>query len=138
METVRFGVSMSPKLLERFDDSIVRKGYANRSEAIRDLIRESLVEMEWETGDEEVVGTITIIYSHTMRELADKLTDFQHQAHHTIISTLHVHLDEHNCLEVMVVRGKSNLIREISERLISTKGVKHGKLTMTSVGDKLA
>jgi CopG family nickel-responsive transcriptional regulator len=138
MEMVRFGVSMSPKLLERFDESIAKKGYANRSEAIRDLIRESLVEMEWETGDEEVVGTITIIYSHTTRELADKLTDFQHQAHQAIISTLHVHLDEHNCLEVMVVRGKSKLIREISERLISTKGVKHGKLTMTSVGDKLA
>ena len=139
MEMVRFGVSMSPKLLERFDESIVRKSYGNRSEAIRDLIRESLVEMEWETGDEEeVVGTITIIYNHTTRELIDKLTDFQHQAHQAIVSTLHVHLDEHNCLEVMVVRGKSNLIREISERLISTKGVKHGKLTMTSVGSKLA
>ena len=138
MEAVRFGVSMNPKLLERFDESIVRKGYTNRSEAIRDLIRESLVEMEWETSDEEVVGTITIIYSHTTRELADKLTDFQHQAHQAIISNLHIHLDEHNCLEVMVVRGRSNLVREIAERLISTKGVKHGKLTMTSVGSKLA
>lgn len=138
MESVRFGVSMSPKLLERFDESIVRKGYTNRSEAIRDLIRESLVEMEWETNDEEVVGTITIIYSHTTRELADKLTDFQHQAHQAIISTLHIHLDEHNCLEVMVVRGRNNFVREIAERLISTKGVKHGKLTMTSVGSRLA
>jgi len=138
MEAVRFGVSMSPKLLERFDESIVRKGYTNRSEAIRDLIRESLVEMEWKTNDEEVVGTITIIYSHTTRELADKLTDFQHQAHQAIISTLHIHLDEHNCLEVMVVRGRNNFVREIAERLISTKGVKHGKLTMTSVGSKLS
>jgi len=129
---------MSPKLLQRFDESIAKKSYANRSEAIRDLIRESLVEIEWENSDEEVVGTITIIYSHTTRELVDKLTDFQHQAHQAIISTLHVHLDEHNCLEVMVVRGKSNFIREIAERLISTKGVKHGKLTMTSIGDKLA
>jgi len=137
MEMVRFGVSMSSELLERFDKSIAQKGYPNRSEAIRDLIRESLVEMEWEAGDEEVVGTITIIYSHDTRELLDKLTDFQHRIHEAIISTLHVHLDEHNCLEVMVVQGKSNLIREISDRLISTKGVKHGKLTMTSIGDKL-
>jgi len=134
----RFSISLEEDLLVDFDDYIRERHYNNRSEAIRDLIRESLVELEWETGDEEVVGTITLIYSHTTRELADKLTDFQHQAHHAIISTLHVHLDEHNCLEVMVVRGKSNLIREISERLISTKGVKHGKLTMTSVGDKLA
>ena len=134
---VRFGVSMNVELLEKFDGFIKEKGYQNRSEAIRDLVREKLIETEWQVGIEEVVGTITIIYNHHTRELTDKLTELQHNYCKSIVSTLHVHLDEHNCLEVIVVRGKSGLIREIADKLTSTKGVKHGKLTMTSIGSQL-
>ena len=134
---VRFGVSMNVELLEKFDGFIKEKGYQNRSEAIRDLVREKLIETEWQVGTEEVVGTITIIYNHHTRELTDKLTELQHNYCKSIVSTLHVHLDEHNCLEVTVVRGKSGLIREIADKLTSTKGVKHGKLTMTSIGSQL-
>ena len=134
---IRFGVSMNAELLEKFDALIKEKGYQNRSEAIRDLVREQLVETEWEAGTQEVVGAITIIYNHHTREITDRLTELQHHYHQSIISTLHVHLDEHNCLEAMVVRGKSGLIREIADRLISTKGVKHGKLTTTSIGSQL-
>jgi CopG family nickel-responsive transcriptional regulator len=137
-EIIRFGVSISPSLLERFDRLAEAKGYTNRSEAIRDLIRDRLVETEWEKGDQEVVGTITIVYDHETRELTDRLIDFQHQYVGSIISTMHIHLNEHNCLEVMVVRGHGRAIREIAERLIGTKGVRHGKLTMTSVGEGLS
>ena len=134
---VRFGVSMNAELLEKFDRLIKEKNYQNRSEAIRDLVREKLVETEWETGTQEVVGTITIIYNHHTRELTEKLTELQHHYYQSIVFTLYIHLDEQNCLEAMVVRGKSELIREIADRLISTKGVKHGKLTMTSIGSRL-
>lgn len=137
-DMIRFGVSISSALLERFDRLIEEKGYTNRSEAIRDLIRDQFVETEWEKGDREVVGTITIVYDHEIRELTDKLVDLQHRYFGDMISTMHIHLSEHNCLEVMVVRGKSRTVREIAERLISTKGVQHGKLTMTSIGEELS
>ena len=134
----RFGVSIDNKLMKKFDDLIERKGYQARSEAIRDLIRDRLVEEEWEAGDRETVGTITIIYNHHTRELDHALNDLQHQSFHQIVSTLHVHLDAHNCLEVLVVKGKGGDIRRISDRLIGTKGVKHGKLTMTTTGSELS
>ena len=137
-DMIRFGVSISSTLLERFDRLIEEKGYTNRSEAIRDLIRDRFVETAWERGDQEVVGTITIVYDHEVRELTDKLIDLQHRDFGAVISTMHIHLSEQNCLEVMVVRGKSRAVREIAERLISTKGVQHGKLTMTSVGEGLS
>lgn len=133
----RFGVSIDSKLMNKFDALIERKGYRARSEAIRDLIRDRLVEEEWESGDQETVGTITIIYNHHTRELDHALTDLQHQSYHQIVSALHVHLDAHNCLEVMVVKGKSRDIRRIADRLIGTKGVKHGKLTTTTTGRDL-
>jgi len=136
-EVTRFGVSINIRLLEDFDRLISRKGYANRSEAIRDLIRNHLVESKWEEGDEITVGTVTIVYSHEVRDLTAVLTDLQHQFHAAIISTLHVHLDRHNCLEVMVVKGKSSDIRKIADRVIGTRGVKHGKLTMTTTGEDL-
>ncbi|RKY83095.1 nickel-responsive transcriptional regulator NikR [candidate division KSB1 bacterium] len=131
---VRFGVSMENKLLETFDKLIRKKGYKNRSEAIRDLIRENIVKDEWESADREIVGTITIIYNHHKRELPQILTESQHIHHESIISTMHVHLDHNNCLEVLAVKGKSSKIRNIADALISTKGVKHGKLVMTSTG----
>ena len=135
--TTRFGVSLDDRLLRRFDSVISRKGYANRSEAIRDLIRDSLVEEEWEDEERETVGTLTLVYDHGTRELTDHLTDLQHSFHKQVISSLHVHLDQHNCLEVLVLRGKSGEIRRRAELLASVKGVKHGKLTMTSTGKQL-
>jgi CopG family nickel-responsive transcriptional regulator len=133
-EIVRFGVSMDSRLLKQFDKYINQKGYANRSEAIRDLIRSNLVEEEWEVGKGETVGTITIIYNHHKRELTDTLTNIQHKYHASMISTMHVHLDSHNCLEVLVVKGKAREIKIIADRLIGTKGVIHGKLTTTTLG----
>jgi CopG family nickel-responsive transcriptional regulator len=138
MAITRFGISLERMLLEKFDNLIEKKGYANRSEAIRDLIRDSLVQEEWESSpNNETVGTITIVYSHDTRELADKLTDIQHHHHDIIISTMHVHLDEHNCLEVIAVKGKAKDIKAVADRLIGTKGVKHGKLTLTTTGRDL-
>lgn len=137
-DIIRFGVSIDSQLIKKFDALINRKGYATRSEAIRDMIRDTLVEEEWEAGAQETVGTITIVYNHHTRELEHALTDMQHKSFHQIISTLHVHLDAHNCLEVLVVKGKGQEIRKIADRLIGTKGVKHGKLTMTTTGKELA
>lgn len=133
----RFGVSIDDQLIRKFDALIDRKGYGTRSEAIRDMIRDSLVEQEWESDQRETVGTITIVYNHHTRELEHALTDMQHKSFHQIISTLHVHLDAHNCLEVMVVKGKSQDIKKIADRLIGTRGVKHGKLAMTTTGKEL-
>ena len=133
----RFGVSIDSQLIKKFDSLIARKGYSTRSEAIRDMIRDTLVEQEWEAGELETVGTITIVYNHHTRELEHALTDMQHQSFHQIVSTLHVHLDAHNCLEVLVVKGKSHEIKKIADRLIGTRGVKHGKLTMTTTGKEL-
>lgn len=133
-ETIRFGISIDAKLLGDFDRHIDGKGYANRSEAVRDLIRASLIEEKWGDTDKEMVGTVTLVYNHHVHDLADKLTEQQHAYHHQIISALHVHLDAHNCLEVLVVRGKSGEIKKIADELIGVKGVKHGKLVMTSTG----
>jgi len=136
-EAVRFGVSMSSALLKSFDELLAKMGYSSRSEAIRDMIRSRLVEEEWKAADRETVGTITLVYNHEVRELTEILTSLQHQYCEQIISTMHVHLDEHNCLEVLVVKGKTSDIKKIADRLISTRGVKHGKLTMTTMGKKL-
>ena len=133
----RFGVSIDSKLMKKFDSLIERQGYEARSEAIRDLIRDRLVEEEWRSGDQETVGTISLVYNHHTRELDHALTDMQHQSYHHIISALHVHLEAHNCLEVLVVKGKSRDIRKIADHLIGTKGVKHGKLVMTTTGKEL-
>ncbi|MEK6699632.1 MAG: nickel-responsive transcriptional regulator NikR [Nitrospirota bacterium] len=137
-DIIRFGVSIDSQLIKKFDALINRKGYATRSEAIRDMIRDTLVEEEWEAGAQETVGTITIVYNHHTRELEHALTDMQHKSFHQIISTLHVHLDAHNCLEVLVVKGTGQEIKKIADRLIGTRGVKHGKLTMTTTGKDLS
>lgn len=133
-EVMRFGVAMDKILLSRFDSLLLKRGYANRSEAIRDLVRSELVEDEWKKSDTETIGTVTIVYSHDIRELNDTLTELQHKYHTEIVSCMHVHLDAHNCLEVMVVKGKSPRVKKIADTLIATKGVKHGKLVMTSTG----
>lgn len=136
-EIVRFGVSLDDRLLQRFDELIEGKGYVNRSEAVRDLIRNALVEDQWARGDEEIVGTVTLVYDHHTRDLSDKLTEQQHSHHGSIISALHVHLDEHNCLEVVVVKGRAGEVRRLADELVGTKGVKHGKLVTTTTGKGL-
>ena len=136
-ETVRFGISIDDSLLERFDKLVDEKGYVNRSEAVRDLIRDALVEQVWEAGNDETVGTVTLVYDHHVHDLSDRLTEQQHQHHREIISALHVHLDAHNCLEVLVVRGKAAVVKKIADALIGVKGVKHGKLVMTTTGSAL-
>ena len=137
MSVTRFGISLESPLLKRFDRLIKKKGYASRSEAIRDLIRDSLVTEEWKSDNTETVGTITLVYSHDTRELNDILNDIQHHYHQLVISTTHIHLDGHNCLEVIIVKGKSEDIKTVADRLIGTKGVKHGKLTATTTGKQL-
>jgi nickel-responsive transcriptional regulator NikR len=132
-ELVRFGVSLDGDLLDSFDDLIARKGYTNRSEAIRDLIRDNLVGQEWD-ANKETVGTVTIVYDHHVRALTDKLTGIQHDYQHLIVSGMHVHLDHDHCLEVLVVRGRGSEVRKVADILIGTKGVKHGKLAMTTTG----
>ncbi len=136
-ELIRFGISMEKDLLERLDQEIVKHGYPNRSEAIRDLVRAQLVELEWSQEDEEVAGTVTIIYDHHVRGLSDMLLELQHDHHEMIISVMHVHLEHDHCLEVMVIKGKAGEARELAGRLIGVKGVKHGKLTITSTGKRL-
>jgi CopG family nickel-responsive transcriptional regulator len=137
-QVTRFGVSLDGGLLAQFDRVIAQKGYTNRSEALRDLIRENLVREQWERGTDEAVGTVTLVYSHDVHELADKLTDLQHAHYRTIVSTLHVHLDPHHCLEVLVLRGKANELKAIADRLIGTRGVKHGTFSATTEGKALA
>ena len=133
----RIGVAIDTELLEKFDRLIAGRGYTNRSEAFRDLIRDELVEKQWSSPDSPVVGTVTLVYDHHVRMLNEKLTSMQHEHHHNILSTLHVHLDHDNCLEVLVVKGKASQVQKIAEGLISTKGVKHGRLTITSSAAEL-
>jgi len=127
-------VAIDSSLLKQFDELIARRGYTNRSEAFRDLIRDRLIETAAERPETPVVGTVTLVYDHHVRMLSDRLTDMQHQAFHHVLSTLHVHLDHDNCLEVLVLKGKSAEVRKMAEALISTKGVKHGRLTITTSG----
>lgn len=133
----RFGVSINDHLLKRFDELIDGKGYKNRSEAIRDLIRNSLVEEELSNGAMDAVGSVSLVYDHHTRDLADKLTDLQHSHYKEIISALHVHLDAHHCLEIVVVKGQAKKIKKMADELIGTKGVKHGKLMLTTSGKSL-
>ncbi len=135
---VRFGVSMSKELLADFDRLIAEKGYRNRSEAIRKLIREQLVQKEWEFSKEEIIATITMVYSHDTRELTERLTEMQHKYYKQIISTMHIHLDEHNCLEILAIKGRADVVKKIGDKLLSTKGIKHGRLTASSTGKRLS
>lgn len=129
---IRFGVSIDERLLKQFDGLIEEKGYVNRSEAIRDLIRNMLVSDDISDPDTDTVGTLTLVYSHEVRELSDKLNEIQHHNHANIISSTHIHLDEHNCLEVLILRGKASVVKSIADRVLSVKNVRHGKLTITT------
>ena len=133
----RIGVAIDGDLLDKFDKLLSRRGYKNRSEAFRDLDRAELVAESATQPNTPVVGTVTLLYDHHVRLLSEKLTDLQHEFHHEILSTLHVHLDHHNCLEVIVVQGTSAQVRKVADLLIATKGVKHGKLVVTAAEDVL-
>lgn len=130
---IRFGVSMDEELLERFDEWIEGSGQVNRSEAVRDLVRARLVEAT--TADEHAqgFGVLTLVYDHHQRELQDRLTAVQHDHGDSIISTTHVHVDHHNCLEVILLRGGVAVMRRLSDELGGLKGVQHSRLTLTSV-----
>jgi len=134
----RFGVSMEDDLLTRFDELTTERGYGSRSEAIRDLVRQELVKAEWTDPSSEVVGTITLVYEHHEHELAKVLPDLQHQYHDCVICSTHIHMDAHNCLEVVIVRGLSSKVKLIANSLLSTRGVKHGQLVSTSTGRALS
>lgn len=133
-ELSRIGVAIDSDLLEKFDRYIGERGYTNRSEAFRDLIREALIEKTTERPDSMVVGTLTLVYDHHVRLLSERLTAMQHDHFNLVLSTLHVHLDHHNCLEVLILKGKAAAVQRIADALISTKGVMHGRLTITSPG----
>lgn len=133
---LRFGISLEKGLLTKFDHLIKQKNYTNRSEAIRDLIRQELVREEWQKGV-EIVGAITLVYDHHRRKLIDKLTDIQHDFQKTIISTQHIHLDHNNCLEIIAVKGKTKAVQKLADTLKSIKGVKHEALSMSSTGKEI-
>ena len=131
-ELSRIGVSLDSALLRRFDAFIAHQGYENRSEVFRDLIRDRLVGTAVISADANVVGTVTLIYDHHARLLPDRLADLQHESHEIVISTLHAHLDHQTCLEVILLRGTSRKVQALADRLISMKGVRHGRLVMSS------
>ncbi len=132
-ELVRFGVSLEKALLNKFDTLIKEKKYTNRSEALRDLIRQELVQKQWQEG-QEVAGAITLVYDHHKKDLLGKVTEKQHDFQEVIISTQHVHLDHHNCLEIIAVRGRARDIQRLANTLKAIKGVRNGTLTISSSG----
>jgi CopG family nickel-responsive transcriptional regulator len=128
---------LDSKLLEKFDRLCEERSYPTRSEAIRDLIRKELVQEEWQDQNQEVAGTLTLVYDHHQSDLAQKMIEIQHSALEVIVSTLHVHIDHRNCMEVLVLKGSAGDINDISQRLTSTRGIKHGKLSLSTTGKDL-
>jgi CopG family nickel-responsive transcriptional regulator len=135
-ELVRFGVAIDGDLLAKFDERLAARGYSNRSEAIRDLIRDDLVEAVADAGG-VVAGSLTLVYDHHARDLSEKLTEMQHALGEQVVSTLHVHLDHDHCLEVVVMRGPAAALKGAAERILATKGVVHGKLTLTGIPEAI-
>ena len=127
----RFGVSIKPELLDKFDKNIKKKGYNNRSEALRDIIRKSIIKEDTIAPNSEVMGTLTMIYDHHEGTLTNKLLDLQHEHHNEILSTTHIHMDHHNCLEVLVLKGKTGEIKKLADNIKALKGIKHGELVIT-------
>ena len=127
----RFGVSIEPDLLKKFDKIIKKKGYANRSEAIRDIIRKNLITERTEDPNSEAIGTLTMIYDHHAGNLTNRLLDLQHHHHKEILTTTHIHVDHDNCLEVLVLKGKTGNIQRLADNIKSLKGIKHGELVIT-------
>jgi len=128
----RFGVSIEPDLLKKFDKVIKKEGYANRSEAIRDLIRRNLITEENRDPDVQAIGTLTMIYDHHTGTLTNRLLDLQHDHHSEILTTTHIHIDHHNCLEVLVLKGKTGNLQKLADNIKALKGIKHGELVITN------
>ena len=128
----RFSLSMPVALARQFAAFVRAKGYANRSQAVADLVRNRLVEWHAEAGDQPIAGTVTLVYDHHQPHIQALLTDIQHDHAAVLIATLHVHLDHHNCMEVLAVRGPANAVRLVADQLIAAKGVRHGRLTVTT------
>ena len=135
-ELVRFSISLEKDLLESFDQLVDERGLSNRSEAVRDLIRQEFVKKEWDEG-KEVAGAVTLIYDHHQRDLVNKLMNMQHDYREVILSSQHVHLDHHHCLEIVAVKGKASRVRMLAEQLKGAKGVMHGTLSMTTTGGEI-
>ena len=131
----RFGVSIEDDLIRQFDELIRRRGFQNRSDALRHLIREKLVEQDWHDTGGEVVGAVTIVYDHDTMQLARKLTKLQHEVHGLVVSSMHIHLDAHHCMETLIVRGRPAAVEAVANRLIHARGVKHGRLFRTRIGE---
>ena len=131
-EIIRFSVSLPKGLLDELDRRVIGRGYASRSEFVRDFIRERLVEDAWIQGAEQVVGVLTIIYDHHQRELTQKMLDIQHSDYVHVLCTTHVHLDHHNCLETIIIQGQPPEIEKIGIEIAGLKGVRFAKLTRTS------
>lgn len=137
-ELIRFSVAMPEDLLASLDEYVARRGISqNRSEVIRDLVRDALADEVWEKPDELVAGTITMMYDHHTPDLTRKLDEVQHDYTHEIITTMHVHLTHESCLEVIMLKGKSKKVHEIADKLLGIKGVQQGRLTLTALGDVL-
>jgi len=132
----RFSISLEEDLLDEFDQYVDKHGYSNRSEAVRDFIRKSVVKDEW-ASDSKVVGVVTMVYDHHKSQLQERITELQHDFYELITSTTHIHMDHHNCLEVTIVKGKALQVQELADRLIALRGVKDGSLTMSSTGGRL-
>lgn len=132
-QLIRTGISLEKDLLERFDRMIEQKGYGNRSEAIRDLVRDHFV-AEDVAANKSVVGTLTLVYDHHQPKLSEQLIEAQHSYRGKVLATTHVHLDHHNCLEVIILSGRGREVQKFADRLLSLRGVQHGKLVLTSAG----
>jgi len=135
----RIGISLERELLQRFDELIEEKGYENRSEAVRDLIRDALVQREWAraSGNDEKVALVALVYEHDSSSLSQKLAHIQHENHRAVVSALHVHMDEHNCLEVLVLRGRAREVQRMGDGLVATKGVRFGRFVPATTGQSL-
>ncbi|OPH61379.1 NAD+ synthetase [Paenibacillus ferrarius] len=132
---VRFGISMPQSLIEQYDRLIAEQGYGNRSEAIRDLTRKALLTSSGMQPEETVAGTIVMVYDHHISDLPITLMELQHEYHHAIISTMHIHLNHQQCLEILVVRGKVQKLRELQQRIQVLKGVGYAELSVTHVDE---
>ena len=132
-DLVRFGVSADEELMVSFDRLSADKGYSNRSEALRDLMRDALVQARLEKfpDDADVLASLTLVYDHHAREISERMGEIQHERHGLVVSVLHVHISHDDCMEVIALRGKAGSIRELANALLSLRGVKHGKLFMT-------
>jgi len=138
MNTIkRFSISLDNALLEKFEGKIMSKGYTNRSQAMADLIRKSLVNVEWDASQGEVIGTVTLVYNHHRKNIVNRLIALQHKFHKGVLATTHIHMDKENCLEVLVVKGKAKKVREVYNQLTELKGIKFSDLSTATTGKDL-